>query len=534
MYYNIVTRNLSHEIREGSTLTDTPQYTEVARRAIADRICGRHCTVLGYGISNRPLCEWLVAHGAASLTVRDKRTHAQMQADGDIDRLSALGAAVVCGEGYLNDISGDLVFRTPGIRPDLPELTCAVENGATLTSEMELFLDLTPATVVALTGSDGKTTTTTLTARMLEAAAARTGHGRVFLGGNIGAPLLSRVEDMTASDIAVVELSSFQLMTLSPEHLSRVAVTNVTANHQDWHRGMEEYVAAKSRILGRDGFAPRMAALNAANAYTRAMGATLAYPVVWFSGERGLSPTWTPDCYDASRGDAAVFEHDGVIVCRTAEGLSPVLPVDRIRVPGRHNVENFMTAIALTAVSAGAVAPLATPADAKSVADAFTGVAHRLELVAERDGIRYYNSSIDSSPARTEAALHALRETDERARPPIIICGGRDKNTDFAPLADVLCRAVSAVVLTGEAREKILAALRACPLYDPDRLPVTVIPDYRVAMRAACDMAREGDTVLLSPACTSFDAFRNFEERGEVFRGIVRGGAETEQGVPNN
>ena len=510
-------------------MTDTSNQQKAVTRSISerisDRVSGRSCTVLGYGISNRPLCEWLVSHGASSLTVRDKRTREQMQADGDIDRLAALGATVVCGEQYLADVAGDLIFRTPGIRPDLPALTRAVENGSTLTSEMELFLDLTPATVIALSGSDGKTTTTTLTARILEAAARRIGRGRVFLGGNIGSPLLSRVEEMTEADVAVVELSSFQLMTISPEKLSRVAVTNVSANHQDWHRGMEEYVAAKARLLGEGGFAPRMAVLNAANEYTCRMGVEkgITYPIVWFSGEYDLPSDWTPKGYDPDRGDAVVFERDGVIVCRSANAeLTPILPVSSIRVPGRHNVENFMTAISLSCVTAGDLAPIAVPADAQSVAEAFTGVAHRLELVAEQDGVRYYNSSIDSSPARTEAALHALRSVDEGARPPIVICGGRDKNTDFAPLAEALCRSVSAVVITGEAREKILAALNACPAYDPDRLPVTVIPDYREAMRSACEMAKEGDTVLLSPACTSFDVFRNFEERGEVFRTIVQ------------
>lgn len=508
-------------------MTDTPKHPKVVVRTVAerisDRVSGKSCTVLGYGISNRPLCEWLVSHGASSLTVRDKRTYAQMQADGDIDRLAALGATVVCGEQYLADIAGDLIFRTPGIRPDLPELIRAVENGSTLTSEMELFLDLTPATVIALSGSDGKTTTTTLTARILEAATDRTGKGRVFLGGNIGSPLLSRVEEMTETDVAVVELSSFQLMTISPEHLSRVAVTNISANHQDWHRGMEEYVAAKARLLGEGGFAPHMAVLNAANEYTARMEKGITYPIVWFSGEYGLPSDWTPKGYDPDRGDAVVFERDGVIVCRSANAvLTPILPISSIRVPGRHNVENFMTAISLSCVTAGDLAPLADPVDAQSVAEAFTGVAHRLELVAEQDGVRYYNSSIDSSPARTEAALHALRSVNVKARPPIVICGGRDKNTDFAPLAEALCRSVSAVVITGEAREKILAALNACPAYNPDRLPVAVIPDYREAMRSACEMAKEGDTVLLSPACTSFDVFRNFEERGEVFRTIVQ------------
>ncbi len=486
------------------------------------RVAGKHCTVIGYGISNRPLCEWLVTHGAASLTVRDRRSAEKMTADGDMERLSALGATVVCGEQYLDNIEGDLVFRTPGVRPDLGGIPAAMKMGVTLTSEMELFFDLTPASVIALSGSDGKTTSTTLTSLIAEAAAARCGVGRVWRGGNIGNPLLSDVECMTAEDRAVVELSSFQLMTITPARIERVALTNVTPNHLDWHCGMEEYAAAKARLLGVGDAHPRMAVLNADNAYTREMGRASICPVVWFSGAYGLPATWMPDAFSAERGDAVVFDLDGTIVSRVGDDVTPILPIDRIRLPGRHNVENYMTAIALICVPVGGLAPVATPADVAAVAADFTGVRHRLEIVREWRGVRYVNSSIDSSPTRTEAALHALHAVDTDARDPIIICGGRDKNTDFAPLADALSRMASAVVLTGEAREKILAALKACPLYDPAKLPVTVIPDYREAMRTACEMAEDGDTVLLSPACTSFDAFRNFEERGDVFCEMVK------------
>ncbi len=497
--------------------------TQTMTDRIAALVGGKYCTVLGYGISNRPLCAWLMSHGAASLVVRDRRTRESMEADGDIQRLDALGATVICGEDYLEGVTGDLIFRTPGIRPDCPALLRAVEAGAILTSEMELFLELTPTAVIALSGSDGKTTTTTLTARIAEAAAARTGHGRVFLGGNIGAPLLPRVEDMTADDLCVVELSSFQLMTISSARLSRVAVTNITPNHLNWHPDMEEYVAAKARLLRTCDAHPAMAVLNAANAYTRAMGRDVDCPVVWFSGEYGLPACWTPEGFCAERGDACVFDLNGTIVSRVGDALTPILPIDRIRLPGRHNVENYMTAIALTCVPVGAAVPaIASSADVGVVADDFTGVRHRLEPIAGRAGVRYYNSSIDSSPTRTEAALQALQAVDGTARGPIVICGGRDKNTDFAPLATALCRMASAVVLTGEAREKIRAALAACPQYDPRALPVTVIPDYHEAMRTACETARPGDTVLLSPACTSFDAFRNFEERGDAFCAIVR------------
>ena len=492
--------------------------------SISDVIRGGACTVLGYGVSNRPLVEWLLAHGAGSVTVRDRRSAEDLEQSGDKARLDELGVDLICGEEYLKGLSGDVIFRTPGMRPDLPEISQAVEAGAILTSEMELFLQLTEARVVAVSGSDGKTTTTTLTSLIITEACKRRGYGKVYLGGNIGTPLLPMVEDMTPDDFAVVELSSFQLMTMEAgRDVARSALTNITPNHLNWHRDMAEYVAAKARLTGGE---PEAVVLNARNEYTRSIGETLTCPVVWFTGETDLPCGYLPDVMSVGRGDVAVYEREGSILAVTAteDGYReiPLLDISRIRIPGRHNVENFMTAIGLSL-------PYVTAADIMAVADSFTGVPHRLELVREipREGgaIRFYNSSIDSSPSRTLAALSAMEEMDqrERRRPPVVICGGQDKHVPFAPLAEGLCRMASRVVVTGEAMGQILDALHACPEFHPDRLPVTVIPDYREAMRAACASATDGDTVLLSPACTSFDAFKNFIERGEVFREIVLG-----------
>lgn len=491
---------------------------------LLDIIRNGDCTVLGYGVSNRPLVEWLIAHGAGHVTVRDGKPLSAMEASGDKAGLDALGVSLVCGEDYLKGLSGDIIFRTPGMRPDLPEIKAAVEAGAVLSSEMELFLALTEASVLAVSGSDGKTTTTTLTSLILKETCKRRGYGRVYLGGNIGTPLLSAAEDMTPDDFAVVELSSFQLMTMGKgTGVTRGAITNVTPNHLNWHTDMDEYVAAKANLLG--GEIPPRAVLNARDGYTRAIGMGLSGPVAWFTGERDLPEGYLPDTLNPERGDCAVYGREGQIVTirLTENGATetPVLDMSRIRVPGRHNAENFMTAIAMTL-------PYATPADVTAVADGFTGVPHRLELVREipREGgtVCFYNSSIDSSPSRSVAALSAMEELNRREgrRPPTVICGGQDKHVPFDPLAEGLCAMASAVILTGEARDQIMDALKACPAYDPARLPVTVIPDYREAMRYACLHAQDGDTVLLSPACTSFDAFKNFEERGEAFREIVK------------
>ena len=326
----------------------------------------------------------------------------------------------------------------------------------------------------------------------------------------------------------MVELSSFQLQTMGTgATVTRGALTNISPNHLNWHLDMDEYVAAKANLLGGEA-PPHTAVLNARNEYTRAIGGALTCPVVWFTGERDLPFGYLPDLLNCERGDLAVYEREGMILLAAPREdgvrMIPLLDTTRIRLPGRHNVENFMTAIALTCTAVGGADAPAAPVDVAEVADTFTGVPHRLELVREKNGVRYYNGSIDSSPSRTVAALNAMRETNARLgrRDPIVICGGQDKHVPFDPLAAALCHMACQVVLTGEARGQILDAIRACPDYAPEKLPVTVIPDYREAMKAACDMATDGDTVLLSPACTSFDAFKNFEERGEVFKGIVR------------
>ena len=468
------------------------------------KIRNGHCVLLGFGISNKPLAEWLSRHGAGKVTVRDRRTEDEMRACGDYDLAASHGAEVVCGKDYLTGLCGDVLFRTPGMRPDAPEILSAVAAGATLTSEMELFLDVTEATVIGITGSDGKTTTTTLTALFLEKEAERRGDFRVWRGGNIGTPLLPEVEYMTERDVAVVELSSFQLMTAtrSPH---RAVLTNISPNHLDWHRGMEEYIAAKRHIFDH---APcGCLVVNAENDVVREMALTATAPVTRFSSRRvGFDRIWSDTV-----GQGAAYVRDGVICLSDGQTETPVLPVSMIRVPGVHNVENFTAAIAVTAglVSAESV---------RDIAQTFVGVPHRQELVLERDGVRYINSSIDSCPSRTATALRAM---DAEGVRPIIICGGRDKKVPFDTLADDLCRYAKAVVLTGEARGQIWDALQACPDFDPQRLPVTVEPDFEEAVKTACGLAIRGDVVLLSPACTSFDAFRHFDERGDAFKRIV-------------
>ena len=456
------------------------------------RLRARPCAVVGLGVSNLPLIDFLLAHGVR-VCARDRKSR---EALGETaTRLEAAGVALRLGEDYLGELNEPVIFRSPGLRPDTPELARARAGGAVVLSEMELFLELTPATVIGVTGSDGKTTTSTLTAHILEAGYAAAGGGRVWLGGNIGEPLLPHTESMQPGDVAVVELSSFQLMDLrrSP---ARAAVTNLSPNHLDWHRDMEEYAQAKANIFRHPG--NRMLVTNAENPAALELAAGCAAPVTLFSSLR------PGEALPPHTGDS-VFLRDGWIAVSQGGEEQRVLAVSDILLPVRHNLENYMTAIALTR---GLVSPEAV----RQVARSFRGVPHRLERVRTVRGVTYYNSSIDSSPSRTAAALSALPGR------PVVICGGYDKHLPFAPLAKALKARAKAVVLTGATRERIREALEA----EPGELPVWTEPAFADAVERARKLALPGDAVLLSPACASFDAFRNFEERGECFRRIVQ------------
>lgn len=434
--------------------------------------------VIGMGVSNTPLVEWLLAHGAI-VTARDKKDYDDLN-----DKAKALidsGVKLISGEDYLADIEDDYIFRTPGLRYDAPELAAAVEKGSILTSEMELFFELCPAHIVAVTGSDGKTTTTTLISKLLESA------GKVYVGGNIGAPLLPFVEEMTEDDWAVLELSSFQLHTMkrSPDI---AVVTNLSPNHLDYHRGMEEYVEAKKNIFLHQKPGAKLV-LNMNNEITRSFESEAAdgCEVLFFADEAG------------------VCERDGAIWYKGER----VLEISDILLPGHHNVENYMAAIAATYPIVGAE-PIV------KLARTFGGVEHRLEFVREKDGVRFYNSSIDSSPTRTTAALSAFKEK------VIVILGGYDKQIPFEPLAKPLCEHCKTAVLCGATAKKIRDAVENSDEYKSAPFEMIDADDFEDAVRKAAEMASAGDNVVLSPACASFDAFPNFMVRGNRFKEIVR------------
>ena len=441
---------------------------------------GKQVCVVGIGVSNTPLIEMLAKAGVKVIAC-DRRDRAALGEKAQ--QLEAQGVQLKLGDAYLEDLKADVIFRTPGLRPDVPALQRAREQGAQITSEMEAFFQVCPCPIVAVTGSDGKTTTTTLIAEMLRAAGRR-----VHVGGNIGRPLLADAAEMEPGDMAVLELSSFQLMTMQ-QSPGIAVVTNVTPNHLDVHKSMEEYIAAKENILAAQ--TPQgLAVLNADNDITRAFAARAPGQALLFSRRQSL-----PDGVDIE---------NGVIRLRGR----PVLPVEDILLPGVHNVENYMAAI-------GAVGHLVDAKVIRQVATSFAGVEHRIELVRTLRGVRYYNDSIASSPTRTIAGLHSF---DQKV---ILIAGGYDKKIPFDELGTEITEHVKVLSLSGTTADKIRAAVETAPGYRPGRPEILQSDSFEQAVQAAHRAARPGDVVLMSPACASFDQFQNFMLRGQAFKRIV-------------
>ena len=472
---------------------------EFMNKTLHDLFAGKSVCLLGAGVSNMPLCEY-IAPVVRSLTVRDKKSEDELGETAE--KIKSLGARLITGPNYMDDICENIVFRSPGIRPDTPELIAARKRGSTVTSEMELFLSLHPCSVYAVTGSDGKTTTTTLTSLMLEAG----GEGKVFLGGNIGKPMLHRLDDITPADSAAIEVSSFQLMTVDAP-VDVAAITNITPNHLNWHASMEEYIEAKKRILKKCG----RAVLNFDNEETRKIAFEIQkntdIPITFFS----LSPL--PEGLLREIDSAVWLENDSIYSLFPADGKQKILDRSVIKIPGLHNTANYITAIAVTY---GRV----SPDKIENIARTFGGVEHRLEFVREKDGVTFINGSIDSSPTRTAAALSAISD-----RPVVLIAGGYDKHIPYEPLADaIFSSSVHSVVLCGQTGEKIYDAIFSSPKYTDDvkkTLKIVREPDFEKAVRTAAEIASPGDTVILSPASASFDAFLNFEVRGRRFKEIV-------------
>ena len=442
---------------------------------------GKTAAVIGLGVSNRPLVELLARNGVEVIAC-DRKERAAL--GGAAAHYEALGAVLHLGEGYLRDLDADVVFRTPGMHPEIPALRRLRAAGAEITSEMEAFFEVCPCRIIAVTGSDGKTTTTTLIAKILEHA----GH-RVWIGGNIGAPLLPQAAEMTPTDLAVVELSSFQLMSM--ERSADIAVvTNVAPNHLDVHKDMAEYVQAKKNVFAHQDGSGKVV-LNYDNDITRAFAADAPGAVEFFSRQ--------------ARPAHGVYLEDGTIF---RDGR-PIMDAADIRIPGVHNIENYMAA-------ACAVEGLAEDEDIDAVARTFAGVEHRIEFVRELDGVKYYNDSIASSPSRTIAGLHSFRQK------LVLIAGGYDKKIPFDALGPEICAHVRLLILCGATAEKIEAAVKSAPDYRPGQPEILHAQTLEEAVRLAKRHTVPGDIVTLSPACAAFDQFKNFMVRGETYKRLVQ------------
>lgn len=436
--------------------------------------------VLGLGVSNRPLVRMLLHYGVSVIgcdkTPREKLSEGVLQLEKD-------GCQLRLGDAYLENLSADVVFRTPGIHPDIPQLRMLRESGALITSEMEAFFTICPCRIIAVTGSDGKTTTTTLIAELLRQAGKT-----VWLGGNIGQPLLPLASQMREEDFAVVELSSFQLMDMT--HSAHVAVvTNVSPNHLDVHRDMEEYTEAKKNVF-RFQKPEDKVVLNRDSRICCEMAKEAPGKAVFFSRQEACTEGL---CY-----------RDGIIFRSGA----PILRKEDILIPGVHNVENYMAAILATQ-------EYVSDADIRHVAAHFRGVEHRIELVREKDGVRYYNDSIASSPSRTVAGLRSFTQK------VILIAGGYDKHIAYDELGPEIVRHVKLLILNGTTGPQIRRATVSAPNYAPGSPEILEADDFYQATAMACERAQAGDVVLLSPASASFDQFPNFAARGLAFRRLI-------------
>ncbi len=447
---------------------------------------GKKIAFIGGGVAHRELLV-MCAGAGAQVTLCDVRTLADFGNFGE--ELLALGVRLSLGANYLNALAGqDIILRTPGFGFYTPELQAASRAGALVTSEMELFFEHCPCPIMGISGSDGKTTTTTLIANMLQAAGKT-----VHLGGNIGRAMLPLVDSISPSDIAVVELSSFQLisMRMSP---SVAVMTNITPNHLDKHRDMDEYVDAKRNLLHFQA-STSTAVLNLENEFTRGMEKDTAGEVRWFSAQRKVQ-------------NGAFLSADGNL-CVVKNGSNrPIVHKNDLALRGMHNVENMLAAFA-------AVCDEVNDEAMAEVARTFTGVEHRLEPVRQLSGVFWYNDSIATSPTRVMAGL---RSFDKKL---ILLAGGQDKKMPFDELANLLPEYVKLLILTGPAADKIEKAVHKADTYQDGSPEVIRVDNLEQAVQEAHRRAVFGDVVMLSPACTSFDAFPNFEARGRHFKNLV-------------
>lgn len=451
---------------------------------------GKKTAFIGVGVTNAPTAKFFAEMGA-KVYCCDRKGRDYIGED-ICCSLEKAGVTLCLGEDYLELLPEmDVIFRTPGIMPSADFLTAAKKRGQVVTSEMEVFFDLCPCKTIAVTGSDGKTTTTTIISEFLKAQGYT-----VHLGGNIGKALLPELNTIGKDDVAVVELSSFQLISMhaSPDI---AVVTNLAPNHLDHHKDMQEYVDAKRNILlHQNAFSKSV--LNFSNDYTLKMRGDVNGTPYFFSRMQEVP--------------VGAYLLDGEIMFKDYGAAQPVrvMPRSAIRLVGEHNVENYLTAIT-------AVWGMVEPKTMQHVAETFGGVEHRIEFVRERNGVKWYNDSIATSPTRV---ISGLKSFDQKI---IIICGGSDKGISFAPMVPYILDKVKVLILMGHTTApKIYEAVTANPDYKPGCPEILFADSMEDAVAKADQAAKTGDIVSLSPACASFDLYKNFEYRGRHYKSLVQ------------
>lgn len=448
------------------------------------KLKGKRIAVIGIGVSNTPLIRLLLSYGC-DVTACDARSLEKMGEEAF--ELIRLGAKLKLGENYLEGLDHDVIFRTPGLMPFDEHLVKAAEQGSIITSEMEVFFSLCPCKIFAITGSDGKTTTSSIIAELLTAAGYR-----VHLGGNIGHPLLCESPDIKPDDMVVLELSSFQLHSMNCRPDVAV-ITNISPNHLDKHKDYQDYIDSKMSIFAQQDADCRLV-LNLDDEQSEYFMAHAKAGISWFSNRNAVY-------------EGCILKEGRLVLVK--DGIEhEIMSADEIKLPGDHNVLNYLAAFA-------AVEGYVSPEDCRKVAMEFAGVEHRLEQVRILRGVTYINDSIGTSPTRTIAGLRAMKTK------PIVIAGGYDKKIPFDGLGDALCLMAKAVYLTGATAEKIRDAILSSAEYKTNPIAIYVIEEFDAAVAAAAAAAEEGDIVLLSPACAAFDKFNNFAERGKHFKKLI-------------
>ena len=449
-------------------------------------IRGKRVAIIGLGVSNIPLIDYFYNLGA-SVAFFDKRPVEKLDKEA-VQKIHNYNFDLYLGENNLENLKGfSVIFRSPSCRPDTSEIVDEVRKGAVLTSEIEMLMQTCPATIIGITGSDGKTTTTSLIYEIIKQSGKK-----CYLGGNIGFPLFTKVRKMTPEDEVVLELSSFQLMDMqiSP-HIA--IITNISPNHLDIHKSYEEYIEAKKNIFKSQN-ENDILVINYDNEITKEFKNEANGKVIYFSRKSKLD-------------DGIIYDDEKIKECKD-KVRRHILNVKDIHLRGVHNYENVCAAIAATE-------SLVEPEVQAKAIQNFKGVAHRLEFVREIDGVKWYNDSIGTSPTRTIAGLNSF---DEKI---VLIAGGYDKHLDYTPIARPIVENVSKLILMGATAEKIEKVVRDELEAQGKDMPIYHCSSLNEVVNKAKEIATPDEIVLFSPASASFDLFKNFEERGNLFKELV-------------